>query len=66
MNYISKYVSHCLGLDGRDGIPGEPGLDGVPGKCQATKNAIMCRLSHTDIEKITHSTQNVSVRVNKQ
>lgn len=21
-----------LGLDGRDGIPGEPGLDGVPGK----------------------------------
>lgn len=21
-----------IGLDGRDGIPGEPGLDGVPGK----------------------------------
>lgn len=21
-----------LGLDGRNGIPGEPGLDGVPGK----------------------------------
>lgn len=39
MNLITFYnitnvsiLFNKLGLDGRDGIPGEPGLDGVPGK----------------------------------
>lgn len=29
---LSVIFKNNLGLDGRDGIPGEPGLDGVPGK----------------------------------
>lgn len=29
---ILRVFFNYLGLDGRDGIPGEPGLDGVPGK----------------------------------
>lgn len=31
-NTFSRVLFNNLGLDGRDGIPGEPGLDGVPGK----------------------------------